>query len=222
MAEPERIDEQCAALHELCRALPRHGFPFDERHIPLNGIYVVFENGETGHEGERIVRVGTHTGKGQLPSRLRQHFVAENKDRSIFRKHVGRCILAGDPYANIWEIDFTTAAMRAHRGHERNMERQENVEHEVTKHLRKHLSFVAISVPEAKERLELEAAMIATVALCWACSASPQWLAKHSPVEKIAQGKLWLVQHVGGDAITEEQWLRLQELAASTPQHPQI
>jgi len=36
-----------------------------------------------------------------MPSRLLQHFVMENKDRSIFRKNIGRALLAraGDPYA---------------------------------------------------------------------------------------------------------------------------
>ncbi|MSP93707.1 MAG: hypothetical protein EXR00_00415 [Alphaproteobacteria bacterium] len=37
-----------------------------------------------------------------------------NKDRSIFRKHVGRCLLAksGDPLLAQWEIDLTTKASR--------------------------------------------------------------------------------------------------------------
>ncbi len=217
-----RIDEQCKAVHELCRALPRYGFPFDEKHIPLNGIYVLFEEGETGHSGERIVRIGSHTGAGQLPSRLRQHFVAQNKDRSIFRKHVGRCILAGDPYASIWEIDFTTVAMRTERGHEVDIARQKGVEHDVSEYLRGKLSFAAISVPHETERLALESAIIAAVAQCWACAASPTWLGRHSPVPKIAQGKLWLVQHIGTEVLSSEQWKRLQELAAATPKHPEV
>ena len=40
---------------------------------------------------DRIVRIGTHTGENQLRSRLMQHFVKENKNRSIFRKNIGRC-----------------------------------------------------------------------------------------------------------------------------------
>jgi hypothetical protein len=62
----------------------------------VNGIYVLFERGEECHDGGRIVRVGTHTGDGQLRSRMLQHFVNENKDRSIFRKNIGRALLNRD------------------------------------------------------------------------------------------------------------------------------
>jgi len=77
----------CEALHEWANSLPARGFPFDESAIPMNGIYVLFERGEVAHGTNRIVRVGTHTGINQLRSRLRQHFLVENKDRSIFRKN---------------------------------------------------------------------------------------------------------------------------------------
>jgi hypothetical protein len=54
--------------------------PFDDSPIPLNGIYILFEDGEIAHGTNRIVRIGTHTGKDQLFSRLKQHFIQENKD----------------------------------------------------------------------------------------------------------------------------------------------
>ncbi|MFZ3085263.1 MAG: hypothetical protein WA097_01295 [Candidatus Hydromicrobium sp.] len=58
----------------------------------------------------RIVRMGSHTGQDQLCSRLNQHFINENKDRSIFRKNIGKCLLnmRDDPYLEIWELDLTT------------------------------------------------------------------------------------------------------------------
>ena len=71
----------------------RLGFSDGFTNVPLNGIYLLYERGELGHGADRIVRVGTHTGKNQLVSRLKQHFVHENKDRSIFRKNIGRAIL---------------------------------------------------------------------------------------------------------------------------------
>lgn len=86
----------CRRVHEVIWKLPRHRFPFDDQDIPANGIYVLFEEGESGHGGDRIVRVGTHTGDNQLRSRLKQHFINENKDRSIFRKNIGRAILSKD------------------------------------------------------------------------------------------------------------------------------
>jgi len=85
-------------------------YPFELDKIPQNGIYFLFEKGEIAHGYRRIVRVGTHTGENQLRNRLSQHFFNENKDRSIFRKNVGRAILSKncDPYLSVWELDFTT------------------------------------------------------------------------------------------------------------------
>jgi hypothetical protein len=78
--------------------------------IPNNGIYIVFENGEKYGVLDKIVRVGTHTGDKKLRSRLNQHFVMENKNRSIFRKNIGRCILNKEksPYLPLWELDITS------------------------------------------------------------------------------------------------------------------
>ena len=72
-------------LHKLFNEQNRFTFPFKDREkeIPRNGIYVIFEKGETFNDIDRIVRVGTHTGEKQLRSRLNQHFVTENKNRSI-------------------------------------------------------------------------------------------------------------------------------------------
>ena len=102
----------CLELHALVATGTVHRVPFESRAVPMDGVYALFETGETAHGGPRIVRVGTHTGDGQLPSRLLQHFVNENKDRSIFRKNIGRALLAkaGDLYLAEWEIDRTSRA----------------------------------------------------------------------------------------------------------------
>lgn len=107
----------CEALHEWANSLPALRFPFADATIPLNGIYVLFEHGEVAHGTNRIVRVGTHTGTGQLRSRLRQHFLVENKDRSIFRKNIGRALLNRDhdPFLPIWELDRTSRLAREAR-----------------------------------------------------------------------------------------------------------
>ena len=101
-------------LHELFNQQRRFRFPFAQQasEIPKNGIYVIFENGEKFHRFDRIVRVGTHTGDGQLRSRLNQHFVKENKNRSIFRKNIGRCMLneENSNYLDRWELDTTSRA----------------------------------------------------------------------------------------------------------------
>lgn len=75
------MSKECEAIHVLARSLERHDFPFSESQIPLNGIYILFEKGEDGHGGDRIVRIGTHTGENQLRSRLKQHFLNEKSKR---------------------------------------------------------------------------------------------------------------------------------------------
>lgn len=100
-------DNICEELHKILWEGKLFRFPVELKAIPSNGIYILFQNDELGHGGDRIVRIGTHTGQDQLPSRIKQHFIDENKDRSIFRKRVGRCILNGDPFLSTWDKDLT-------------------------------------------------------------------------------------------------------------------
>jgi hypothetical protein len=65
------MSEKCKQLHQWFNNLERISFPFDERKISRNGIYILFEKVETAHGMDRIVRIGTHTGKNQLKSRLK-------------------------------------------------------------------------------------------------------------------------------------------------------
>ena len=72
-----------------------------------NGIYIVFEEGETYNNMNRVVRVGTHDKDGRLRKRLKDHYVHANKDGSVFRKNVGKAILNRDhdPYLKIWSMN---------------------------------------------------------------------------------------------------------------------
>ena len=56
--------------------------------LPKNGVYVIFDKTQRDFGLPRIVRVGTHTGKDNLPNRIKNHFLSEDKDSSIFRKNV--------------------------------------------------------------------------------------------------------------------------------------
>ena len=126
--------------------MKRISFPFDKNMIPANGIYVLFEKGETAHTVDRIVRIGTHTGENQLCSRLNQHFAIENKDRSIFRKNIGRALLNknNDSFLGQWEVDLTTK--EAKNKHTIDFIRQEAIEKEVTKYIHEYFSFVVFKV----------------------------------------------------------------------------
>src|SRR5438067_2934032 len=204
----------CAALHRIARRGTVHSCPFDAGALPVNGIYVLFEMGEQSHGGDRIVRVGTHTGVGQLRSRLQQHFVKENKDRSIFRKNIGRCLLnrESDPFLPEWEMDFTTRRAREKAGAAVNTERRRAVEADVTGYMRGAFRFVAFSVDDPAERLRLESRMISTVSACDECSPSSGWLGRHSPKVKIRDSGLWLVNELFKEPLTTAD-LRLLESA---------
>ena len=111
------LADLCSGLHAIVRPMPRWKFTQAENGRIANGVYFVFEVGEQGHDGERIVRIGSHTGEGNLQARLREHATA-NKDRSIFRKNLGRAILAqrSDPLLAQWEIDLTSRVQRLTSG----------------------------------------------------------------------------------------------------------
>ena len=104
------MSKNCNTIHQWFNGMKKFTFPFDKQEISENGIYILFEKGEFTHSTNRIVRIGTHTGQNQLRSRLFQHFLKENKDRSIFRKNIGRALLNKDKdiFLEKWELDLTT------------------------------------------------------------------------------------------------------------------
>lgn len=190
--------EVCPELHRILDRLPHHHFPFDDALIPLNGIYILFEDGEKAHGTNRIVRIGTHTGKDQLRSRLNQHFILENKDRSIFRKNIGRALLnkEKDPFLEKWELDLTTRTAKENFGFQIDHEKQMQVEHQVSDYIQSHFWFVVFPVPQKEDRLILESRIISTVSLCPSCRPSPNWLGLFSPKEKIRESGLWIVNEL--------------------------
>lgn len=57
----------CGKLHEILWEGRRYRFGDGFSYMPKNGVYVLFEKGESGHGGDRIVRIGTHTVKINCP-----------------------------------------------------------------------------------------------------------------------------------------------------------
>jgi hypothetical protein len=197
-------------MHTAFRQLPVLCFPARKDGLPKNGLYILFEQGETGHNGSRIVRVGSHTGPGNLPNRLLEHTTA-NKDRSIFRKNIGRALLnrAQDPFLEQWNWDLTSREKRATYGPRLDTNRQQNLEEAVTRYVVENLYFVVITVEDRTDRLTLEKALIATVAQCPRCKPSSNWLGNFSPVSSIRTSGLWLKQHLNGETLSrvQLQWL---------------
>jgi hypothetical protein len=175
--------------------------------IPSNGIYIMFEAGEIAHGSDRIVRIGTHTGEGQLRSRIFQHFENENKNRSIFRKNIGRCFLKrdGSQYAPIWELDTTTRAKKELYQNRIDHELEAEIETQISRYIQTNLSFCVLNVPLKEDRLYYEARLIGTVSNCAECVPSPDWLGLQSPVEKIRKSGLWQVMELFKSSLTEEE-----------------
>jgi hypothetical protein len=196
----------CDSLHKQFNALERLSFPFNKNKIPKNGIYILFEKGETCFENDRVVRVGTHTGEAQLYSRLQQHFLNEKKDRSIFRKNIGRAILNKnkDPFIDSWEKDLTTGKMKEEYFEKIDLEYQQKIEKEVTKFIQDNFSFVVFRVDDKKTRLELESKIISTISLCNNCKPSKNWLGNFSTKEKIIKSGLWLVNELWKTPLSKE------------------
>jgi hypothetical protein len=215
------MSEYCQWLHEKLQDLPVMQFPFEKTRLPDDGIYFFYEEGEhSGHSGQpRIVRIGTHR-DGNFRSRIADHFLSDGrrldlhvnkpapKDRSIFRKQLGRALLAKDkdPYLEVWNIDFTTRRNRQTYGNRRNLTKERDIEEEVSRLLREKFSFRCLELELAVARMGsagLEAALIGTVANCGVCKPSPTWLGLHSPKLEIRQSGLWLVQHLKSRPIDE-------------------
>jgi hypothetical protein len=206
------MSEICDRLHTLFTSQKIFSFPFNPKDIPLNGVYILFEVGELGHGTNRIVRVGTHTGKDQLRSRLKQHFIQENKDRSIFRKNIGRALLnrEHDLFLDQWELDLTTHEAKTHYSDKVDYAKQKQVEQRVTEYIQKSFSFAVFEVEAKEARLKWESRIISTVSRCKECRPSPQWLGLYSPKEKIQESGLWIVNELYKQPLSE---LELEELS---------
>ena len=148
------MSEICSEIHKIFNELLRHSFPFNKTTIPKNGIYIIFEKNEYAHGADRIVRIGTHTGEKQLFSRLQQHFVKENKDRSIFRKNIGRALLnkENNPFLEQWNWDLTTKEKKEKYLPLLNQAKQKEVENRVSEYIQTNLSFCVIPVEGKAQR----------------------------------------------------------------------
>lgn len=217
------MTELCKWLHENIEQLPLIKFPFKLEQLPENGIYFFYEDGEIwGHGGDKqkIVRIGTHK-NGNFRSRIKEHFLLDEskmnfdatkpapKDRSIFRKNIGRALLnkEKDNYLKIWEIDFTIKANRERYRDYRDIQKEKRIEIEITKILREHFSFRFIILENESDRIGaegLESSLIGTIANCKLCRPSNNWLGRYSTKKQIKESGLWLIQHLNAKCINEK------------------
>jgi len=216
------VTSSCEWLHRQLENLPIFKYPFSLEDLPSNGIYFFYEKGEIwGHNGNqpRIVRIGTHK-DNNFRSRINDHYLFNEKkmnfnemkpapkDRSIFRKNLGRALLnkENDEYLKIWNIDFTPRSNREVYGHLRDIEKEKKIETEITQMLRNNFSFRFLVLDKQVVRMGstgLESTLIGTIAKCDICRASNNWLGNYSPKDEIRKSGLWLSQHLNSDAINE-------------------
>ncbi|NLE04575.1 MAG: hypothetical protein GX638_07220 [Crenarchaeota archaeon] len=164
----EDESDKVMVLHILFNDLPQLDWTMINSIPYHNGIYIMFEKGQIYHSKDRIVRIGTHKGINRLLKRLKDHFIRENADRSIFRKNIGRAF---------------TETMNPHFDTE--------LEKKISRYIRDNITFVCFPVDDKVERLRLEEGIISTLNRHPSFGPSSNWLGLKSPIPEIAGSGLW-------------------------------
>lgn len=190
-------------LHRVLNSADRKRYPYNKGSLSENGIYILFENGERYGEFDRIVRVGSHRGINRLTERISEHYLADDHRNSIFRKHIGRCMLANHEYLPIWNLNIKSRIDRIQSLHLINWEFEKSYEQNVTQYIRQNFSFSVIpTMDNDRIRLGLESRLIATLAQATEKSCSELWIGNQHPDLRIRSSKLWNIQHLRGEVLS--------------------
>lgn len=216
LIQTEKELDACNKLHMLFNNMPRLDWT-RINNIPYhNGIYIMFERGQTYNGLDRIVRVGTHRAQNRLKDRLKDHFVKEDANGSIFRKNIGRVMLnkATDPYLKIWEMDTSKSEIKNNFGHLIDIGKEADLEDRISSFLRVNITFICFQVEEAKDRLRLEEGIISTLFKTPNFNYDNHWLGKFSPVPEIAKSGLWNRQGLDGKPLSAEELEHISSLVS--------
>jgi hypothetical protein len=205
------VEKTCTRIHAALSRLPLRR-SIDG--VPSDGLYFFYEDEEiNSHDGEpRIVRVGNHPRSvGGLKNRLRNHY-SGNKNGSVFRKLLGGALirrrnpsdscLQPEPGRGHWE-----------RQDERTCSRCKPVEQEVSRLLREHFSFRCVEILNQAERNRMEQGLIASLAACPSCRASPTWLGRHAYSQNVQRSGLWNCEFLDAMPLTHSELTRFENLA---------
>ena len=149
------------------------------------GVYIIFEKGEKYGSYDRITRVGK--AEKSLLSRLKQHFVREDKDHSIFRKHVGGALLNKE---GLSLDDWNKKGVK-----------DQGVEKEVSEYRKENVTFCVIPLADKEEIRILEKTLIEVLAAFnrsylvanGKAIQSNNWLGNYSVNQKVKSTGLWNV-----------------------------
>lgn len=200
----EQVDERAALIHNMVDEIPHLTWDEIDSLEFENGVYLIFESGETILETNRIVRVGTHTKDGLLKRRLKNHYIRTNKDGSIFRKNIGSALLNKDQdeFLDVWRLNTSSPKVKEENKDRLNSAYKKEIEKRVSDYLRENTKFLCIEVDSKEERLRLEEGLIALFGGNKKFKASDNWLGNYHPDSKIRESYLWNKQGLNGDPLS--------------------
>jgi hypothetical protein len=205
---PGTANVSAMELHQYFNSLPRYNYSQIDK-IPFsNGIYVMFEQNEFIYDVDRIVRIGTHKSESRLKNRLKDHFLTEDKNGSIFRKNIGRALLnsRSDDYIKIWELDTRNNDVYAANKQFVNINKERGLEQEISMYIRENITFTCINVNSQQDRLRFEEGLIGSLNQNTIFKPSSLWLGLSSPVSDIRNSGLWLRQGLDAPPITLQEY----------------
>ena len=190
------MSDKCARLHELIHSLKRYKFSNYNKYkseIPECGIHVLFEEGEKGHQGRRIVWIGEAM---QLDKIIYSHIACVNdgglKDRrygSRFQKNINSAL------SELSKLSGSVYKQQPSR-----------------EYIKKNVAFSAFEIADKEDRSKFKAKIIATVAQCKDCKPSVNWLGRNSDKKKVREIGLWQEQHIDDELLNAEDFTNLSKL----------
>ncbi len=212
------INELYVYIHRFFNSKTRFQFPYDKSLIKQltdsNGLYVLFEEGEKFEGMDRIVRIGSHDASFRLVPRLRDHFLSSKQRNSIFRKHIGRCLLSieKDDYIHAWNKPFKKKVDKDRYKDIVDLAYEKKFEDKISDHIQENLSFSLIpKVYEKTKRDRIEEGLIAILNQSSFKDSSKNWLGNMHPDNRIREAKIWNIEYLNGVPLSKEEFTEMVE-----------
>lgn len=217
----EEVDERSTIIHNMARKMTYYSWDKIDDIGFENGIYLIFESGESAYGMDRIVRVGTHRADGRLKARLKDHYLRKNKDGSIFRKNIGLALLnkEQDEYLDIWRLNTSSPKIKEENKDRLKPVYEKEIEKKVSRYLKENTGFTCIEVRDKMERLRIEEGLIAILNKNQRFKASDEWLGNYHPDIEIRESYLWNKQGLGGKVLSLEEVKNIARMETDKDKH---